>query len=235
MIMIKINSLWVGSPLGHNQNLTIKSHIAQGHEFYLWVYDMDMIVPDCTIKMDAENIITRDDIFQLGMGTHCGSYAFFADQFMMTLLSTEGGWWTGMDVICLQSLQPFEDRDYLFAPHCTSGVGTHLMKSPPNGAILRNALARYRTVFAIDNYDYHAGLRLIYEETCKLGREDVIGSADDFGDDTPPYGLCFNGSNNEWQPSEKYIYHSCFSMTQHQTNNPLPNSFYYKMLKLYGI
>src|SRR3954471_5950762 len=130
-----VHSLWCGpTPLGLQQQLTIRSFQDHGHHFVLWTYTPDLIVPSKTELHDARQILPAETIFRLRGGAHGGSYAFFSDRFMLALLLEQGGWWVQMDVTCLRPLDV--EAPYLFAPHCQAGVSAYVMKAPPASPVL---------------------------------------------------------------------------------------------------
>ncbi len=222
-----VNSFWHGSPLGLMQRLTIQSYLDHGHPFHLWAYDLDMDVPSGTIVRDAREIYGEAEVFRLIGGFHDGSYAFFADQFLMKLLPQAGGWWVGMDAVALRPLP--EVGPYLFGPHHTAGMGTHVLKVPQGDPVLTDALSSYRSVFRLDDYDYHAGLRLIYDSICKHGLKHTVGSAEHWGDDSVQYDLHFQVNSDRPGP-DRVLYHFCHSVTKWQEENPLRGSFYRELL-----
>jgi hypothetical protein len=74
--MAEFGSLWVGRPLSKIENLCLSSFIYHGHEFNLFVYDMDMLVPKGVNKINAREVIPEDKIFKTD-----NSYGPFADMF----------------------------------------------------------------------------------------------------------------------------------------------------------
>lgn len=96
-----IQSLWIGTELSLNEQLSIASFLYHGHEFHLYVYNELKNVPEGTILKNANSIIPEADIFQY----NGGSYAGFADWFRWKLLFEEGNFWVDTDVVCLK---PFD-------------------------------------------------------------------------------------------------------------------------------
>ncbi len=230
--METVNSFWHGRPLGHNQKLTIKSYLDNGHPFHLWVYDLDMVVPEGTLKGDAREVYPESEIFQLVGGIHNGSFAFFADQFLMKLLPQVGQWWVGMDATCLKPLPA--GLDYMWGPHWVAGMGTHVLKVPKGDPVLTDALAEYRKVFRPEEYDYLSGLRLIYKMICKHGLQHTVGTAEEWGDDPLPYDEFYLRGTGR-PPETRIVYHWCHSLTKHREANPEKGSFYYEMLTKHGV
>jgi Glycosyltransferase sugar-binding region containing DXD motif len=100
-----IQGLWVGKELSVMENLSIKSFIANGHEYHLYVYEKVKNIPTGTMVKDGNEILSEDQIFKYQSGWGKGSYAGFADLFRYHLLKKCGGWWADTDVICLK---PFD-------------------------------------------------------------------------------------------------------------------------------
>lgn len=97
-----IQSLWIGRPLSTVEKLCIRSFLANGHAFHLYVYNEVQGVPSGATLMNAEEILPREAIYQCPDGWGKGSFAPFADKFRLTLLQKRGGWWVDMDMVCLQ-------------------------------------------------------------------------------------------------------------------------------------
>jgi hypothetical protein len=92
------------------ERLCIRSFLANGHEFHLFVYDKVAEVPAGAVLHDADAIVGRSRIFTYAGN---GSFAGFANMFRYKLLLERGGWWVDLDTVCLR---PFEFRDeYVFA------------------------------------------------------------------------------------------------------------------------
>lgn len=99
-----IQGLWIGDRLRLNEQLSIKSFLAHGHDYHLYAYEQIENVPEGAEIKDATEIMPRESIFQF----HTGSYAMFADTFRVHLLLKRGGWWCDLDMICLR---PFDLQD----------------------------------------------------------------------------------------------------------------------------
>ena len=55
-----INGLWIGERLSAIELLTVKSFIANGHEFHLWVYhELDNVLLENVILKDASTSILK--------------------------------------------------------------------------------------------------------------------------------------------------------------------------------
>lgn len=102
-----IKTLWIGSSLSTIEQLSLKSFIAHGHRVELFTYGLVNNVPEGVDVRDANDILTKDKIFQYKKKT---SYAAFADWFRYKMLYLEGGCWVDTDVVCLK---PFDfDMDF---------------------------------------------------------------------------------------------------------------------------
>lgn len=101
-----IQGLWIGPSLSVMEQLSIRSFLANGHEYHLYVYEKPSGVPDGTVLKDASEVLNKDRIWRSkheGFGK--GSVSGFADLFRYVLLHRAGGWWVDTDVICLR---PFD-------------------------------------------------------------------------------------------------------------------------------
>jgi mannosyltransferase OCH1-like enzyme len=105
-----VQSLWIGPRLSTMERLCIRSFLANGHEFHLFVYDEVADVPAGTVIHSANEILDRSRIFTYAGN---GSVAGFANMFRYKLLLDRGGWWVDLDTVCLR---PFDFSDeYVFA------------------------------------------------------------------------------------------------------------------------
>lgn len=105
--MAEFGSLWVGRPLSKIENLCLSSFVYHDHEFNLFVYDLNLVVPKGIIKHDAREIVEEKEVFKVD-----NSYGPFADMFRYKMIQKTGLTWTDTDNICLQSKWKF--KDYLF-------------------------------------------------------------------------------------------------------------------------
>ena len=134
---LPIQSLWVGDALSPMEVLCIRSFLAHGHEFHLYVYDTVANIPEHTIIKDANDIIPKEKIFIDAFG----GYVNLSNQFRYTMLYKIGGWWVDMDSVCLK---PFDfDSTFVFSSetddpyHRTVGNTTYI-KSPPGAKFLKD-------------------------------------------------------------------------------------------------
>lgn len=97
-----IQGLWIGGELSTMEQLSIKSFLANGHDYHLYVYDKVENIPEGTVVKDGNEILPKDKIFTYQVGWGKGSYAGFSDFFRYHLLKNKGGWWVDTDVICLK-------------------------------------------------------------------------------------------------------------------------------------
>ena len=105
-----VQSLWIGPRLSAMERLCIRSFLANGHEFHLFVYDDVCDVPAGTVIHSANEILDRSRIFTYAGN---GSVAGFANMFRYKLLLDRGGWWVDLDIVCLR---PFDfSGEYVFA------------------------------------------------------------------------------------------------------------------------
>lgn len=94
--MAKFGSLWVGNPMTKIQEVSLSSFIYHGHELILYVYDMDMRVPDGVQKAFAGDIMDESEMFLVQ-----NTYAAFSDLFRYRMIKKTGLAWVDADTICL--------------------------------------------------------------------------------------------------------------------------------------
>jgi len=139
MIHQPIQSLWVGDALSQMEILCIRSYLAHGHDFHLYVYDHVAHIPEGTIVKDANKIIPKDKTYVDAFG----GYVNLSNQFRYAMLYKIGGWWVDMDTVCLK---PFDfDSDFVFSsetsdPYNRCLVNTTYIKSLPGAGFLKDCL-----------------------------------------------------------------------------------------------
>jgi hypothetical protein len=106
--MATVGSLWVGGPLGFVQRLCLKSFVHYGHSIRLYVYDMDMDVPEGVEKRDASEIVPENKVF-----SYHGQLAAFSDYFRYKMIEKENIMWVDADTLCLTE-NFFEDVPFVF-------------------------------------------------------------------------------------------------------------------------
>lgn len=105
--MADFGALWVGKPLSKIEQLCLASFVYYGHSVILYVYDMDMEVPDGIVKKDANEIIPESELFIVD-----NSYGPFADMFRYKMIQKTGLIWTDTDNVCLR--KNWGNSEYIF-------------------------------------------------------------------------------------------------------------------------
>ncbi|AWM40081.1 hypothetical protein GobsT_15000 [Gemmata obscuriglobus] len=99
-----VQGLWIGPSLSAMEQLSIRSFLAHGHDYHLYVYSVPTGVPKGTVLKDANEIIDRSRIwFYKHDGFASGSVSGFSELFRYALLHQRGGWWVDSDVVCLKA------------------------------------------------------------------------------------------------------------------------------------
>lgn len=122
--MALVSSLWVGGPLGYVQRLCLTSFVYYGHTVNLYVYDMNMEVPEGVNKIDASTIIPEDKIF-----TYHGQFAAFSDYFRYKMIQDTGSMWVDADTLCLTK-DFFEDKEFVFIRESDHLIAGGILKLP---------------------------------------------------------------------------------------------------------
>ena len=122
--MAVVSSLWVGGPLGFVQKLCLKSFVHFGHNISLYVYDMDMDVPEGIVKLDANDIVPSDKIF-----SYHGQLAAFSDYFRYKMIQKTGAMWVDADTLCLNKTF-FEDKPFVFIKESAYLIAGGILKMP---------------------------------------------------------------------------------------------------------
>ncbi len=167
-----INGLWIGDKLSALELLTIRSFLSQGHDFHLWLYKpLAHPLPLGVLLKDANEIIPEDQIFSythtntIGQGK--GSFAGFSDIFRYKLLYEKGGWWSDMDITCLQPLAFPEP--YFFRNHDFLQVVGNLMKCPAGSVLMKNCYERAIQEVRPNNLNWLKPVIILNEEIQKQG------------------------------------------------------------------
>lgn len=131
--MANFGALWVGKPLSKIEQLCLASFIYYGHSVTLYVYDMDMEVPDGIVKKDANKIIPESELFVVD-----NSYGPFADMFRYKMIQKTGLIWTDTDNVCLKS--DWEDEEYIFGKQGGKEdlVAIGIIKAPAKSAFIKD-------------------------------------------------------------------------------------------------
>ena len=109
-----VQGLWIGDELSLLEQLSIKSFLANGHEYHLYVYDDIKNIPKGTIVKDANEIIDSSEIYKNTYQSPEYGYLGFSDYFRVKLIYDKGGYWVDTDLVCLKHFD-FEE-DYVFSP-----------------------------------------------------------------------------------------------------------------------
>lgn len=125
-----IQSLWIGDRLSRIEILSIRSFLANGHDYHLYVYSDLEGVPDGVTVKDANAVVPAKFIFRTE-----GSLSIFADWFRQELLFGCGGYWADLDIVCLRPLL-FQDPIVLGKVDC-SRVSNALMRFPKHHEVTR--------------------------------------------------------------------------------------------------
>jgi len=142
-----VQGLWIGASLGRMERLSIKSFLANGHQYHLYVYEPIKHIPKGVVVQDANAIIPSCEIFAYAKGPGKGSFAAFSNIFRYQLLCERGGWWADLDVVCLR---PFDfPAAYVFGyENLKNGkmqVGSAVFKVPQECQFIKDCLQESRS------------------------------------------------------------------------------------------
>ena len=119
-----VNGFWYGSEVGELEKLCIESWIENGYEFYLWVYDLDIEVPEKVVIANANHIVQFSEYFTYDEGHSKGTPIAFSNLFRAELLYQRGGLYVDLDVLCLN---PYDfNKRYVFSEQIDSGWEWHV-------------------------------------------------------------------------------------------------------------
>lgn len=171
-----VHGLWIGGALSAIEILCVKSFLQNGHQFYLWTYDLVKNIPEGAQIKDANLIIPKNQVFVYKSknihGHGKGSYAGFSDIFRYKLLYELGGWWTDMDITCLKPLN-FEEN-YVFRFHHKAGAVGNLMKTPKNAEIMEYCYKRAIKEVDQNNQNWMLPIEILNEGIKKFELQSCI-------------------------------------------------------------
>ncbi|MCB9276628.1 MAG: hypothetical protein H6564_21530 [Lewinellaceae bacterium] len=159
-----VHGLWVGPALSPLEELCLRSFVAMGHEFHLWLYEpLGHELPKGVVARPAQDILPAESIFRYRYGNQfghgLGSLAGFSDIFRYKLLYEKGGWWADMDITCLQPLE--FDAPYVFRPHDVLPVVGNLMKCPKGSPLMEACFREAQQQVTADNRDWLLPIRIL--------------------------------------------------------------------------
>lgn len=120
--MATVGSLWVGGPLGFVQRLCLTSFVHYGHSIRLYVYDMDMDVPEGVEKRNASEIVPENMVF-----SYHGQMAAFSDYFRYKMIQKENIMWVDADTLCLTE-NFFENDPFVFIKESDTLIAGGILK-----------------------------------------------------------------------------------------------------------
>lgn len=173
------NALWIGNTLSAIELLTLQSFIDNNHRIKLWIYEPLLTpLPKGVILEDANKIIPKNKIFayknknKYGHGQ--GSYAGFSDIFRYKLLYEYGGWWTDMDITCLQPI--YTPNAYFFRAHHELKMVGNVMKCPKGSPLMRKCYEESLVAIDENNTDWHLPINILNENIVHFNLQHYIVS-----------------------------------------------------------
>jgi len=192
-----IQSLWIGERLSRIEILSIRSFLANGHDYHLYVYSNVEGIPDGVTVRDANTILPEALIFRSQ-----GSLSIFADWFRQELLYACGGYWADLDMVCLKPLR-FDDPVVIGKQDCTR-VCNALMRFPRSHPVTRMLADLCRDPNMILSFDNSR------EKRKKLFRRYLLGNRRanvGWGESSGPSGLTRMLKNHHLLKTAKPFYY----------------------------
>jgi hypothetical protein len=244
-----VHLVWIGGRLSLLEQLTLKLYQRVGLTPCLWSYDSLEGVPAGVVHRDASEIMPRSSLFTFESdrsfepGAGKGSYSHWSDQFQLFVLAKFGGWYSQLDVTCLQLPDPtpiayFFPLSYTLAhgdadpvrQRLVYGLQTCVMRLPSDCRFAWKAAAELairinketcRTIGWFDSM-FIITQCAIQEDLTKFiaDKSTVIDTA------MPDYML-----GMKTPPSGIHFMHWCNVSSARYKNEPIPGSFYYKLLE----
>lgn len=106
--MANFGSLWIGGEISTLHKICLKSFLQKNHTVTLFVYDLNIEVPDGVVKIDAREILSEKNVFLF-----YESYAGFSDIFRIHMIKKTGLIWVDIDTFCFSEDWNFSN-DFIF-------------------------------------------------------------------------------------------------------------------------
>ena len=135
-----INMMWMGSPLGFTERLSILSFLRHGHPVRLHVYDEPAGLPEAVELVDASETVDRAQMESLR--TPNGSYALGSDFFRYQLLLKGAGIWADCDMLCLSPIRVY--NGILCGWETPASINSAILYLDPQSRILKGALRTFQ-------------------------------------------------------------------------------------------
>jgi len=202
-----VQSLWIGDRLTLMEQLSIKSFIANGHEYHLYVYDDVKDIPSRAIVKDANEIIPESEVYKSKFLTDHGEYCGFSDYFRIKLIIDKGGYWADNDFVCLKHFDFKEE--YVFSSEMRAKglerMNTGIIKCPQDdyylqqiykhmtkdavrktqgGLIFGDNMIKHIKKYDLDKYikKYDVFCKIKFAESCNLIVKGLMKNYDYYND-----------------------------------------------------
>ena len=252
-----IHSFWISGPLSEMNLLTIKSFLANGHEFVLYTYDKyvvadaiddDLICGGFIIK-DASEILPESEIYyykNMAGGNPAFKFGGFAERLKAEMLFKLGGWHVDLDVTCLHNFNDINVSilktasvgistahyiypDYVLRPHNNGGIVANIIKAPAGSEFARRYVEHTKTIDA-ENRDWEKSFKGLNQIVKDLNLEKYVLPANILGDDSDLYYRNFTKKGFEPNPELHAIHHCAARQLEYEKG-----SFYESLLIKYNL
>jgi hypothetical protein len=156
-----VQGFWSG-PITTMERLSMRSFLAQGHEFHLYCYDEPEGVPVGVEIRDAREILPESCLCSF----RCAQQ--FSDAFRIALLLKKGGWHADLDVVLLRPLD-FSTEYVFYRDYDEATISFALAKAPAGSALMEHC---YDFLSEMDEEDR---ARLSWQE---IGSEFAVGAVE---------------------------------------------------------
>lgn len=242
-----VHTVWVGGELSLLEQLTIKLLQYHKHEVHLWTYDGVKNAPEGTILQNASEIMPRESIFTYQgyplsyiPNGGIGSLSHWSDQFQLKLLAMKGGIYSQLDVSYLQPMDIIPDHLFVYDGVCS--LQSFLMKCPKGSSFAIEAYAELKNTINSQTIKY-------MEWNCSMDAMGRILKTKTYFDRPDHKHYILNIKNymdlgcridgpffSEWEiNNDVYAIHWSNATVNELKNKPIPNSVYYKLLKIVGL
>lgn len=230
-----VHSIWISGYLNIHHLLTIKSFLAHGHKFVLWIFDGALEPaaekyifsdPDFEIR-DAREVLPESEVYYY---EHLGEkfrFGGIAERLKAELLYKFGGWHVDLDVTCLKPLD-FE-AEYVLRPH-PQGIVGNIIKAPAQSQLAAEYVAWTKQIDS-ENRDWEKSFRGLNVSVRRYGLQKYIVGPEVLGMDLPEWWQDFLFNNGKVPSDSTYALHWCSAINEGCEEG----SFYYSLLERYGL
>jgi hypothetical protein len=221
-----IHFVWIGPELSLLEQLTIKLYQRQNMNPILWAFDEIKNVPEGVLMFDANEILPKSTLFTYRNEGNGSSVSQWTDRFQLKLLQKYGGWYSQLDVACLR-MPPVSN--YYFVHYDATLVDVCFMRAPKDAPFLGACIRLLEQTINADSamyFGWQDSMHIIGTGVAQFKLQNhCIARTFENGANT------YMRSGMEPESKWDFIHWWNQRLTPTVKNDPMPGTFYYKLLK----